>query len=176
MWDKVFRSFNLKSFKSCLPQILLGPFLNTLPHVNSLRNLKTYIPQSKNFSTDKVHRIYLSTTQFITIILTTIWWTCINLLHFVLINNQNICINSVADSSCILLQLENYLNCLLHWYLHKKTGYYFTLCLSTFGFWVLLFPYFSMFLQKPNYRCVFRTPTNTYDGASEGKIATAFGC
>ena len=133
MWDKVFRNGlrktfgrqplkNLKSFKSCLPQILLGPFLNTLPHVNSLRNLKTYIPQSQNFSTDKVHRIYLSTAQFITIILTTIWWTCIILLHFVLINNQNICINSVADSSCILLQLENYLNCLLHWYLHKKTG------------------------------------------------------
>ena len=155
MRDKVFRNGlrktfgrqplkNLKSFKSCLPQILLGPFLNTLPHVNSLRNLKTYIPQSQNFSTDKVHRIYLSTAQFITIILTTIWWTCIILLHFVLINNQNICINSVADSSCILLQLENYLNCLLHWYLHKKTGYY--LHFMFINFWVLGFT-FSLFLH-----------------------------
>ena len=27
------RPYHLKTFKGCLPQILLGPFLNTLTHV-----------------------------------------------------------------------------------------------------------------------------------------------
>ena len=27
------RPYHLKSFKGCLPQILLGPFLNTLTHL-----------------------------------------------------------------------------------------------------------------------------------------------
>ena len=37
IWGKVFknRPYHFKFFKGCLPQILLGPFLNTLPHLRS---------------------------------------------------------------------------------------------------------------------------------------------
>ena len=32
IWDKVFKKQTI-SFQRCLPQILLGPFLNTLTHI-----------------------------------------------------------------------------------------------------------------------------------------------
>ena len=36
------RRYHFSFFKGCLPQILLGPFLNTLPHLNSLWYLLWY--------------------------------------------------------------------------------------------------------------------------------------
>ena len=32
IWDKIFKNEPSKIFKGCLLKILLGPFLNTLPH------------------------------------------------------------------------------------------------------------------------------------------------
>ena len=32
-WVKIFKNGSSKIFKGCLPQILLGPFLNTLAHM-----------------------------------------------------------------------------------------------------------------------------------------------
>ena len=35
MWKAAFKKMDLKFFKGCLPQILIGPFLNTLTHIFS---------------------------------------------------------------------------------------------------------------------------------------------
>ena len=37
IWSALSRPYSFKFFKGCLPQILLGPFLNTLTHVSRLR-------------------------------------------------------------------------------------------------------------------------------------------
>ena len=41
VWSALGRTYTIKLFKDCLPQILLGPSLNTLP--NLLLSLKIYM-------------------------------------------------------------------------------------------------------------------------------------
>ena len=41
IWDIVCKNGPSKLFKGCLPQISLGPFLNTLPHMLQVFSVKT---------------------------------------------------------------------------------------------------------------------------------------
>ena len=48
------RPYSFKYFKGCLPQILLGPFLNTLSHIVPLHKIVNYETHGKY--TDKKKR------------------------------------------------------------------------------------------------------------------------
>ena len=53
IWDEVFKNGPSKSVEGCLPQILLGPFLNTLSHIYVVdKSCKKVLYQysEKNFS------------------------------------------------------------------------------------------------------------------------------
>ena len=68
IWDKAFKNGPSKSFKGCLPQILLGPFLKTVPFTEKILNGKIRFLSSVrkkeriNFPTircSKIHKILL---------------------------------------------------------------------------------------------------------------------
>ena len=47
------RPYPFKFFKGCLPQILLGPFLNTLSHISdALGNNKKFISEICSYKTE----------------------------------------------------------------------------------------------------------------------------
>ena len=48
--DKLFKNGPSKIFKGCLPQILLGPFLNTLSHVCISQIVMAVISKLKHFA------------------------------------------------------------------------------------------------------------------------------
>ena len=68
IWDKVFKdgpskicgrkplTTSLQIFKGCLLQILLGPFLNTLPHI-TLKDKIPGFPHKKNLSINQSFEI-----------------------------------------------------------------------------------------------------------------------
>ena len=56
MGHKVFKNGQVKFFKVCLPQILLGSFLNTLSHISDLCSYKSNFTRSRRFRMAKKRR------------------------------------------------------------------------------------------------------------------------
>ena len=49
------RPYHLKFFKGCIPQILLGRFLNTLPHIITIKSSNSWYDAV--FSTNGIHSV-----------------------------------------------------------------------------------------------------------------------